>query len=483
MSLRAFFIAFSEHERSNYFYIGAFVKPETSAVLLNSIKRLLQLEGVVKLSKIIARSHAVDLAHVFHFLTPQERRAFFSTVSPDDKAAELLTELEVPVLCEFIKGLDDQRLVRLLEEMSSDDTADILNSIDDEDRRELLLTMMHRDEFATTQSLLGHDPESAGGLMVPDYLALDEHITAGDAVKQLQEDAGRTEMVFYIYVTSEHGQLVGVLSLRELVLSAPARVLKSFMIPEVIRVSVETDQEEVAALIARYNLVALPVVDQSNMLVGVVTVDDIIDVIRLEATEDMMLMAGAGETQVAEYGGVRTNFRARLPWLVPTLVGGFVALGALSVVLKHIPSALPAAIMLPLVMMVAYNIAGQSAAIITRGLALEGAAFSKNGRLIGKEIFVGVLFALSFCAITSGPLYLLCAEHPMVIQTGAWRFMCACLSAQALSILSASTIGVVSPLIFAKLGQDPAVATGAFVMDLASLFAVLCFCSTLWLWL
>ena len=404
-------------------------------------------------------------------------------MQPDDKAAELLTELEVPVLREFIQGLDDQRLVRLLEEMSSDDTADVLNAIEDEDRRELLLTMMRRDEFATTQSLLAYDPESAGGLMVPDYLALDELTTAGDAVKQLQEDAGRTEMVFYIYVTSEHGQLVGVLSLRELVLSAPSRVLKSFMISEVLRVSIDTDQEDVAALIARYNLVAIPVVDHANLLVGVVTVDDIIDVIRLEATEDMMLMAGAGETQVAQYGGVRANFRARLPWLIPTLVTGFVALGALSVSLKHVTSALPAVIMIPLVLMVAHNIAGQSAAIITRGLAMERAAFSENGRLIGKEIFVGGLFALSFCAITAAPLYFLSANHPLVVQTGAWRFMAACLSAQALSILSASTIGVVSPLIFVKLNKDPAVASGAFVTDLASLCAVLCFCLTLWVWL
>lgn len=451
------------------------MKQETTTILVNSIKKLLQLDGSAQLNKIIDRAHAADLAYAFHFLNQNERALFFNAITDETKAANLLTELEEQVLRDFLQTMDERRLVKMLEEMSSDDTADLLNLIGDEQRKELLLTMMRRDELATTQTLLEYDPESAGGLMVPDYLALDENTTAGEAVAQLQQDAGRTEMVFYIYIINEHGHLVGVLSLRELVLSSHDRTLREMMIPEVIRVTVDTDQEEVARLIARYNLVALPVVDHGNQLVGVVTVDDIIDVIRLEATEDMMLMAGAGEQQVEDYGKAGDNFRARMPWLVPSLIAGLCSLILLSVTQRQLADIVPMIVILPLIFNLSNSVSGQSAAIVTRGLALERTQFSSKRRVVFREAFLGALFALSFGVLIAGVLYGIFGTNAQVQRVGIWQFVAWCAGAQAISIFMAATLGALGPLLFERMGKDPALATGTIVTSLASLIAVGCF--------
>lgn len=439
------------------------MKSEANKLLVSTIKKLLHRHGRPQLKKIISRSHPADLAYAFHFLTRGERVAFFDAIDDLDKAAELVSELEEQVQREFVTELDDRKLVKLLEMMSSDDTADVLSVIESEDRRELLLTMMRREELATTQTLMEYDPESAGGLMVPDYFALEESVTALEAVKQLQEDAGRTEMVFYIYVINEHGQLVGVLSLRELVLAAPQNTLKKIMTPEVMRVDVDTDQEDVARKIARYNLVALPVVDQANKLVGVVTVDDIIDVIRLEATEDMMLMAGAGEQQVEGYGTAWDNFQRRMPWLLPSFVGGLLMLIVVWLFQASFIKVFALVAALPMVISTADGLSAQSSALVTRGLALGRTDFAQMWRVILSELFVGVLAGMTFALMAALALFALFRGDAEATGGPIWRIIASVSLAQIIAMMLASSIGALTPLVFAKMGRDPAIATGALV--------------------
>ncbi len=449
------------------------MQSDAQKLLVATIKKLLHRHGKPQLVRIIQRSHPADLAYAFSFLTDGERLELFTLIEDLELAARLLSELEPRILSSFLRQLEDRKLAQVFEAMSSDDTADLLELIDDEDRRELLMTMMRRDDLATTQALLEHDPESAGGLMVPDFFALEETTTAGEGVRRLQEDAGQTEMVFYIYVVNEHGHLVGVTSLRELVLAPRQRLLKSFMTPEVIRVAVDTDQEEVARLIARYNLVALPVVDEGNHLVGVITVDDIIDVMRLEATEDMMLMAGAGESQMDDYGSGLVNFRRRAPWLAPTLVGGLLAMLTLWWFEQEIALVLPLVGFIPLLMSLADNVSAQSSTIVTRGLALGRTDFVQASRVFFSELGAGALVGLSAGLVCGALAYALLRAHPHMIAVGPLRFVAASAALLALCMPLASLAGAFMPLGFARFKLDPAIATGALVTTAVDLGVVL----------
>ncbi len=439
------------------------MKSEANKLLVSTIKKLLHRRASQQLHKVIARSHAADLAYVVNLLTTGERRVFFEVIEDTDRAAEIVTEVEPRVQLELIDMLTDRQMLRLIAAWSSDDTADILASLGEE-RKELLLTMMQLDELATTQSLMGYDPETAGGLMVPEFFALDETTTAGEAIEKLQEDAGRTEMVFYLYVINEHGHLVGVTSLRELVLSRPGRTLGDFMIAEVVRVELETDQEEVARLIARYNLVALPVVDPNNHLCGVVTVDDIIDVIRSEATEDMMLMAGAGDQSVDEYGSLLVGLRARLPWLMPSLIGGVGAGAAIAFSEVQVVRIAPLAACVPLLMTLGGNVSNQSAAIVTRGLALGRADFKKPVRVILSELAVGLGAGVVYGVIIAALTYVAFGANAGVVEAGVWSFAAVVAASLALSLSVAAAVGALIPMVFSRLGLDPALATGPLVI-------------------
>lgn len=451
------------------------MKSESNKLLISTVKKLLHRHGKAQLQNIIDRTHPADLALVLNFLTRAERREFFGLCKDPELAASLLCEVEQGVLRELLEQIEDRRLVRLLELMSSDDTADVLAAIEDEARKELLLTMMRRDELVTTQSLLGFHPESAGGLMVPDYFALEEQTTAGEAVRRLQEDAGRTEMVFYIYVVNTHNHLVGVTSLRELVLARPETPLAEFVTSEVIRVHVDTDQEEVARLIARYNLVALPVVDEGNVLVGVVTVDDIIDVIRAEATEDILLMAGAGEDRVEGYGSITSSLRARLPWLMPGFAGGLLAMLVIRAHELHLIRVAALAMFLPIMMIMGGNVGTQSSTIVTRGLALGRAPFAELGRVVVSELAVGVFAGLLYGALMGLITRVVFAGSTALLVTGVTRFSLAVSVSLASAMALAAFLGALIPMVFSRVNIDPAIATGPFVTTLVDVISIVAY--------
>jgi magnesium transporter len=187
-----------------------------------------------------------------------------------------------------------EELVEVLEIMPADDVADIIGRLPEE-KSKTILDKMKTAESEEVEDLLRYDDDTAGGIMVPDFIALKEDVTAKQAIESLQTEHSDVEMAFYLYVVDEYGKLVGVSSLRQLVVVAPETPLKEFMTTDVFSVQTDMDQEEVAKLVARYDILAVPVVDGSNRLVGIVTVDDVIDILRKEATEDILKMAGAGE--------------------------------------------------------------------------------------------------------------------------------------------------------------------------------------------
>lgn len=442
------------------------MKQDSNQLLASSLRRMVRTEHRTQVRRILAKSHPADIAAVFPSLTPSQRLDVFEQIKDHQTAASVLTELEPGVLTDFVARLPDERLARLIEAMPSDDTVDILFQVGEE-RKDRLFELMSLDEQSEAETLIGYHPESAGGLMSTEVFALPEDTTAGEAIRSLQSDSDNAEVVFYLYVINEHHHLVGVMSLRELVRARKTLPIKELMIHDVIRVSVDQDQEEVARLVARYNLLAIPVVDANNHLVGVVTVDDIIDVIRHEATEDIMKMAGAGEDRSPHESPI-VGLRARLPWLLPSFVAGIMGMLVVSHYEASVLDMISLAALIPMLMGMAGNVGTQSSAIVTRWLAVGHLEFVDMGRILGRELAIGVVVGLVYGAMTAMFVtwyFRHAALEPLdfALVTGA---------AMTGAMTLAATLGAAAPLVFDRFGFDPAVASGPFVTTSIDVLAV-----------
>ena len=291
--------------------------------------------------------------------------------------------------------------------------------------------------------------------MSTDVFTLHKNTIARNAIQSLQ-DQEEAEMVFYLYVTDDDDRLVGVVSLRDLVTSPPDKTLDNIMTKNVISVQPETDQEEVAKIVSRYNYLAVPVIDLEEHMLGIVTVDDVVDVIREEATEDFLQMAGAGKDREILLKSSWGNARARLPWLFASWVGGVGAVAIIGVFKNMLETTIALAAFIPVIIGMGGNIGTQSSTIIVRGLATGRVDIGNNLKIILKEIKVGLILGVLY-----GLLLGVFATLKFVDTTPYLGLIV------ALSILSSMIIstfvGTLMPLLFRKLNIDPAIATGPFV--------------------
>jgi magnesium transporter len=304
--------------------------------------------------------------------------------------------------------------------------------------------------------------------MSPDFIAIMEDVTAGDAIRIVQ-DSPDVEMAFYIYVVNTHGSLIGVVSLRQLVTSRPDVQLHDIMNPHVVSVRTDEDQEDVARLVSRYDFLAVPVVEEPSRLVGVVTVDDVIDVIREEATEDILKMAGAGE-EWDESHSVLGSVKSRAPWLAAAWIGGIVA----SFVIGHyegtLQKYLPLAAFIPIIMGMAGNVGTQSLTIVVRGLATRRIDTKKFWSVAGREVATGFLLGILYGAALGAVGYLRMGYD---LATNVMTLAVIVGVAAAASMTVAALLGAATPLLFARLHIDPAVATGPFVTTTIDVLGVL----------
>jgi Mg/Co/Ni transporter MgtE len=225
----------------------------------------------------LGQLHPSDLAAIIDQLTPRDRAGVLASLD-DEAVADAMEEMEPDTQVDVLEDLAPERAADILEEMSPDDAADLVADLD-QDTRDVILSHMEQDEAAEVQELLGYPEDSAGGIMTTEYIALDERLTAAQAIERLRELEPDAETIYYVYVTDDDGRLVGVLSLRDLIVAAPAVAIGSVMIREPVAVGVLAGQDEVAEVVAHYNLLAVPVVDDEARLVGIVTVDDAIDTV------------------------------------------------------------------------------------------------------------------------------------------------------------------------------------------------------------
>ncbi len=435
---------------------------DRSKILIESIKRLLRRDANSHLKKIVNKTHAVDLAEVFRSLSSSHQFKLFDMIKDIQQKGILLGELDKDTLKNFIEKIDLDDIVLILDHMASDDVADLIGRLPEE-VSDTILKRMRKEGSEEIEGLLHYEDDTAGGIMTPDFIALKEDITAKEAIESLQKEHMNVEMPFYLYAVDEYGKLVGVSSLRQLVVVPPETQLKNFMSKDVFSVRTDTDQEEVAKIVARYDILAVPVVDEANTLVGIVTVDDVIDVLRKEATEDILKMAGVGE-QFVETQSVFRSTRIRLPWLFASCVGGVIAVFIIGRFELSLSKLTYLAAFIPVIMGMGGNIGTQSSTIVVRGLATGRLSIRDIWSVVFKELSVGLILGLVYGTFIG------------VVAKARYDTMAVALSVGLAIICSmsiAALIGSFVPMAFARINIDPAVATGPFVttaIDIISVF-------------
>jgi magnesium transporter len=439
--------------------------PRRIDLVIESVRRLLRMGATANLLNLLQKQHPADLAQVFTELPERERHAAFNIlVEKNGKLGmEALSELGPETGSELLAGRSGEEIARLVQEIPSDDAAPLLERLAPELRAVVLELIRPRPGGGVTE-LLEYEERTAGRLMNPNVFALPEDLTAGEAITAIQT-ARDVEMVFYLYVVDERRHLVGVTSLRRLLLVPPDTPLKRIMTTEVHSARVDTDQEEVARQVASYNVLALPVVDAENKLVGVITVDDVIDIIKDEATEDVFRFAG-----VSVDDGVLSppgeSLARRLPWLGVNLVTAFIAASVVAAFEPTIVLVPALAMLMPVVAGMGGNAATQTLAVTVRGLALgeltwvnAKAALAKEGLVgLGNGLVLGTVAALGAWALRGDPVLGLILALAMVIN-----------------MFVAATAGTLIPLGLRALKIDPALASSVFITTLTDIFGFFSF--------
>ena len=421
------------------------------------IRRLARKGAGPALERALGKSRPQDVATAIAHLAPAEQRRVLAGIADLDDAATVLSTVDDVDRVRLVAHLDFDRLVSILEHMEVDDEADLIAELPDE-LRARVLEAISDDDQEHVEDIMGWPPDSAGGIMQPLAFRCSESDSCRDAIAALHEQAEDLEMVFYLYVENDQEQLVGVASLRQLLTHAPSTALKDMMISDVLTVGPMTDQEEVARIVSRYDLLALPVVDEHRRLLGIVTIDDVVDVIQEEAVEDMLLMAGVGDELDPADTSVISAARQRLTWLLITLVGGIGMAELIGVFEGALEKQAVLAGFIPVILGMGGNVGTQAATIAVRNIAtghLGTDGTRGTAKVLFRETRVGLLLGLFFALGLGTYTLLRWTDQPMLGAAIAISI--------TVTVVAAAAIGTMVPITLNRLGADPAVATGPFV--------------------
>ena len=433
-------------------------------ILKDTFGRLLRRRAKTNLKKLIKKTHPADLAIVFRYFNDDEQTQIFELMQSIDHTIEFLVELDDTLIQKILNIKSAKRVANLIQNASTNDQSYILGFLQEE-QAQSVIDLLNKEEQEEIEEIMGYPEDSAGSMMATGVFTLYQNTTCGDALKTLQ-DQQDAEMVFYLYVTDEDESLVGVASLRALATTQADILLKDIMEKRVHSVRPETDQEDVAQIVAQYNYLAVPVIDSDNRLLGIVTVDDVVDVIREEATEDFLQMAGAGKDREILLKSSWENAKVRLPWLFASWIGGIVAAYIIGKYEHMLESIIALAAFIPVIIGMGGNIGTQSSTIIVRGMATGRIEIGNEIQVLLKELKVGlILGALYGIMLGLFANFRFMSTNPML---GLVVGLSICSS-----MLLAAGVGTFTPLILRKLDIDPAVATGPFVTTSVDILGVL----------
>ena len=435
-------------------------------VVLDSVKRLQRMGATSHLVNLLQKQHPADLAQLFSELSEKDRQSVFSVLAERHSrlAMEALSELGPEAGAALLAGRSAEEIVKLTQELPSDDAAAIIDYLPNELSAAVLELLQQKKPGGEVGELLEYAEQTAGRIMNPKVFALAEDMTAGESITAVQGSRD-VEVVFYLYVIDSRRHLVGVVSLRRLLLVAPDTPLKRIMTTDLISVRADMDQEEVARQVASYNLLAIPVVDEENKLVGVITVDDVIDVIKDEATEDVYRLAGvSGDDRV--FSRPMESLRKRVPWLQVNLVTAFIAAAVVGLFENTIAKVTVLAMFMPVVAGMGGNAATQTLTVIVRGIALGELTWANTRQALLKEAAVGVGNGFA-CGIVAALVVWIWKGDPILgAIIGA---------AMVINMFVAAIAGTLIPLSLRAMKVDPALASSVFITTLTDVFGFLSF--------
>jgi magnesium transporter len=405
-----------------------------------------------------------DVALLLPELTSDEIRAVIELLFRQRRAALALRELPNEMLPQVFDALADQRLAAVIGRLEIDDLLDFVEWIP-EDRLEGVLDRLPEDKREELRKAELYPESSAGRVMTTSFVALDQKMNAQDAIDSLRSIGDGSEAVLYLYVVDEQRTLIGVVPIRRLVSAPPDRLISEIMIPDPVSVSADDDQEEVARIVSRFDLLAIPVTDIDGRMLGLITIDDVIDVITEEATEDIYHLAGLTEADRV-FVPAHTSVRKRLPWMFLNLATCFAAAWVVGLFERTIEQVVALAVFMPVVAGMGGNGGTQALTVITRAIALGEIEFSSGFRAAMKELTVGLALGLAMGAASAGIAYLWQAD-PII---GVALF-----GAMILTLSVAGLLGAAVPLALKALHQDPALGAGVIVTTFTDGFAFFSF--------
>jgi magnesium transporter len=432
-------------------------------ILLAAINNLLAKGDIEKATLILSRLHSVDAAEIIENLGDAKKELIFVSWPPESSADALL-EMGEHEQVDIAEHLDPHLIADILEEMPADDATDLLGDLDPQ-IAENILSLMKKKPASAVRQLLKYGKNTAGGLMTPEFVSFKKTKTAQQAIDKLRKVAEETETIYNLFVVNDANQLVGALSLKDLIIADPKTELKEIMNPDLIYVEASTDQEEAAHSMTKYDLLVLPVVDEEQHLQGIITIDDVVDVIEEEATEDMYRLSGASEFEDVTEASLLTATRSRSPWIILALLGEVLIVGTIASRFTFLLKAVPAlAIYWAAMTSVGGNTSFQVATVAVRGLAIGQVDPHTIRKRVGREF----LLSISLSAITAAIFFILAR----VLSASLLPIAIVVAVANIAIVVTSALIGALVPIFFHRVGIDPAVSSNpllALVMDAFSL--------------
>ena len=412
--------------------------------------------------RVIDAMHPADAADHIEELGLEEQVKFIKQLPMRD-AAQSIAEMEEYDQRELIERLNVGMAARILEIMSPDDATDILEGLDD-DLREILLRQIKAEDREEISTLLTFDPDTAGGVMTTEVAIVRDNMTVDQAIAAIRKEVEDKSIPYYAYVVGRRNQLVGVVSMRDLLIARPGRMLTDLTHNQhIISVTYNVDKEEVARLIAHYNFLAMPVTDFDHRFIGVVTVDDVIDIINEEASEDMQSMVGAGtdETVDSPWG---YSVKKRLPWLVINVANSAVSAWVVHLFEGNITKMAILAVLMPIVANQAGNTGQQALAVMIRQFATEKFDRKKSWEAVLREFKIGLANGLCIAFLVLGAVFMLTSNYTLAMVMSGALFI---------DMVLGAVVGGAIPIILKEFGRDPAQASSIFLTTITDSFGFL----------
>lgn len=442
----------------------------TTSKLQDQIEQLLEEKNIKDLKVLLQQADdPQELQQAINSLSRKEKVIVFRLLNKDS-ALDVFEQLETPLQKELLESFTDEWARELIEELDPDDRANLLEEMPAKVAKRLLKLLSPEDRKVTNM-LMGYEPETAGRIMTPEFIVLKRNMLVNEALLKIRSEALDKETIYTLYVTDAQKRLEGVLSLRKLLLADSDAKIEDIMYEALIRVTTDTDQEEVAKALKTYDMLAIPVVDKEDRIVGIVTIDDAMDIMEQEATEDIYDQAGlanitgkeTNRSEVLVRGSLWSIWKVRMPFLFIALLGGLGAAFILEGFEETLEYVLAAAFFIPVIMDMGGSVGTQTTTVFARGVALGQIEMKRFWKHMAKEVFVGFTMG-AFFGVIAGLIASLWQGVALGLAVG---------SALAITVTLASALGFFIPFVLLKLKMDQVAGSAPIITTLKDLLGLL----------